>query len=292
MIIDAHQHYWQPRRGDYGWLEQAPMPLRKDFLPADIQAERRLAGVGASVLVQAAPTEAETRYLFELAHTDDDVLGVVGWVDFEAADVAARIEALVRDGDGLLVGLRPMAQDIADPDWLAKPVLDAAFDVLQQHGLAFDALVTPAQLPALARRLGREPSLRAVLDHAGKPSLACGGFRAWAMQIDRLADHAQLHCKFSGLLTQLATDMPEQAMDDYVEHLFACFGSERLLWGSDWPVLTLRGDYRHWLALAQKYTQTLAPASEAAVFGDNARSFYRLPSTESPTATHGNAHDS
>lgn len=291
MIIDAHQHYWQPQRGDYGWLEQAPAQLRRDFLPADIQAERRLAGVGASVLVQAAPAEAETRYLFELARIDHDVLGVVGWVDFEAADVAARIQALVRDGNGLLVGLRPMVQDIADPDWLAKPALDAAFDALQRYDLAFDALVTPAQLPALGWRLAKESSLRAVLDHAGKPSLTCGGFRTWAMQIDQLADHTQLHCKFSGLLTQLAADMPDHAIDDYVEHLFACFGAERLLWGSDWPVVTLRGDYRHWLALAQGYMRALAPTAEAAVFGDNARSFYRLPSIESSPATHGNAHD-
>lgn len=288
MILDAHQHYWRPARGDYGWLGQAPAVLQRDFLPADIRDERMSAGVSGCVLIQAAPSEAETRYLFELARADDHVAGVVGWVDFEADDVAARIAALVRDGDGMLVGLRPMVQDMADPQWLARPSLDAAFDAMQQHDLAFDALVVPAQWSALDTRLAREPLLRAVLDHAGKPDIASGSFHEWAARIDRLADNGRLHCKLSGLLTQLEAKLPDNAIDDYVCHLFARFGAGRLLWGSDWPVVTLRGDYGHWLTLAQTYTRTLAPAFEEHVFGGNARRFYRLDRTSHPDpATHG-----
>lgn len=288
MILDAHQHYWRPARGDYGWLEQAPDVLQRDFLPADIRDERASAGVSACVLIQAAPTEAETCYLFELACADGDVAGVVGWVDFEADDVGTRIAALVRDGNGLLVGLRPMAQDMADPRWLARSSLDAAFDAMQQHGLVFDALVTPAQLPALGMRLAREPLLHVVLDHAGKPDIANGSFHEWAAQIDRLADDGRLHCKFSGLLTQLDAKLPDSAIDDYVGHLFARFGAERLLWGSDWPVVTVRHDYGHWLALARAYTRALAPTFEEHVFGGNARRFYRLDRASRPhPAAHG-----
>jgi L-fuconolactonase len=279
MIIDAHQHYWLRSRGDYDWLERAPVELQRDFLPTDFHTVSAAAGVSGSVLIQAAPTEDETRYLFELGRTDEHILGIVGWVDFEAVDVEARISALVRDSGGLLVGLRPMVQDIADPDWLARPSLDAAFDALQLHGLAFDALVTPAQLPALGKRMARAPALRAVLDHAGKPDIAKGHFQAWSNQIDRLAGIDRLHCKFSGLLTQLDAALPDSAMDCYVEYLFARFGADRLLWGSDWPVLTLRGDYNHWLALARTYTRALAPASETGIFGDNASRFYRLEHT-------------
>ncbi|MGO4702567.1 amidohydrolase family protein [Dyella sp. 2RAB6] len=275
--IDAHQHYWRMQRGDYGWLADAPHVLRRDFLPFELDPHRAAAGVQRAILVQAAPTEAETRFLFELAHADRAVAGVVGWVDFEAADVDTRIAALVRDGDGLLLGLRPMAQDIDDPDWLARPALDAAFASLQRHGLAYDALVRPDQLPALLARLEREPQLRAVLDHGGKPVIdGVADFDTWAAPIAALAERTSLRCKLSGLLTQLAPNLSEQALAPYVEHLFACFGPSRLLWGSDWPVLTLRGDYAHWFALARAYVQRLAPGHEDAIFGGNAAAFYRL----------------
>ncbi len=279
-VIDAHQHYWRVQRGDYGWLADAPEVLKRDFLPFELDPHRAAAGVARAILVQAAPTEAETRFLFELARADRAVAGVVGWVDFEAPDVEARIAALVRDGEGLLVGLRPMVQDVDDADWLARAELDAAFASLQRHGLTFDALVRPDQLPALLVRLEREPGLRAVLDHAGKPVIdGATDFDGWAAQIARLAERTPLHCKFSGLLTQLAPGVSEHALAPYIDHLFACFGPERLIWGSDWPVLTLRGDYARWFELARAYVRRLAAGHETAIFGGTAAAFYRLAST-------------
>ncbi|TAM27753.1 MAG: amidohydrolase [Rhodanobacter sp.] len=276
IIVDAHQHYWQPERGDYAWLAQAPAALQRSFLPADLCHLREAAGVQFSVLVQAAPNEDETRYLFELAQRDKAVLGVVGWVDLEAEDACARIDAMVRDGNGLLCGLRPMAQDIPDPDWLARPTLDRAFDCMQDHGLAFDALVTMAQLPALYRRLQRQPTLRAVLDHAGKPPIAHGDITPWNRWIDKLAQQPQLHCKLSGLLTLLEPGMHEQAIEPCVKGLFERFGANRLMWGSDWPVLTTHADYGHWLELARSLTERFAPNRQTDVFGANAARFYAL----------------
>ena len=274
-LIDAHQHYWRVDRGDYAWLRNAPAALQRDFLPTDLQDQRSAAGVAGSVLVQAAASEADTRYLFELARADRSILGVVGWVDFEAPDATTRIRALARDGGGLLLGLRPMAQDHTDPDWLARPVLDAAFDCLQEQDLAFDALVRPLQLPALQRRLRRERELRVVLDHAGKPDIAHGRYDDWALHTRQLAALPKLCCKFSGLLTELAPGMPASALDPYVEHLFACFGPGRLLWGSDWPVLTLRDSYAQWLELARGLAQRHAPHALERIFSRNALAFYR-----------------
>jgi L-fuconolactonase len=275
-VIDAHQHYWQPDRGDYAWLAQAPAALRRPFLPLHLQAQRAAAGVSFSVLVQAAPSEAETRYLFELAGQDPAVLGVVGWVDLAASDASARLLALMRDGAGLLCGVRSMVQDIADPDWLAQPSLDPAFDCLQELDLAFDALLGLAQFPALEQRLLRHPRLRVVLDHAGKPAIAEHAFEAWASWIDRLAQHPQLHCKLSGLLSLLTPGMRDDAVEPYVAHLFRRFGATRLIWGSDWPVLSTHADYAHWLRLAQALTTRHAPGREAEVFGANAARFYAL----------------
>lgn len=276
IIVDAHQHYWDPSRGDYGWLTQAPASLRRAFLPPDLRAEREAAGVAFSVLVQAAPSEEETRYLFDLARYDPAVAGVVGWVDLEAHDIGARIDSLIRDGGGLLCGLRPMVQDIDDPDWLAKPSLDRAFDCIQDCGLSFDALVGMPQLPALCRRLRRHPQLNVVLDHAGKPAIGDGRFDQWTGWIDELSQHPQLHCKLSGLLTLLGEPMHEDAIEPYVADLFTHFSAERLLWGSDWPVLTTHASFGHWLNVALTLTERYAPGAQRDVFAANAMRFYAL----------------
>ena len=278
-IIDAHQHYWQPSRGDYGWLSRAPATLQRPFLPQDLRATRRAAGVSATVLVQAAPSEAETRYLFDLARLDPDVVGVVGWVDLCAPDVEARIDALASDGDGLLRGLRPMAQDIADPDWLAEPALDRAFEHLQLRGLCFDALVTPRQLPALYRRLRRHPGLQAVLDHAAKPPLDMGSAAHWRKWLARLAELPHLHCKLSGLLTLLPPGADPQRIEPTVAELFERFGAERLMWGSDWPVLTTHADYADWLSQARQLARRFAPDHQTEVFAGTAERFYGLSRT-------------
>jgi len=275
-LIDAHQHYWCLARGDYSWLTPELGPLYRDFLPAALAADRAACGIGATVLVQAAATEAETRYLFELARAEPSVAGIVGWVDFEAADVRARVQALVRDGGGYLKGLRPMVQDMPDPRWLERGALDAAFEALMAEDLCFDALVKPPQLGALARRLRRHPRLRAVLDHAGKPAISGGEYDDWAAALLQLARSGELHCKLSGLLTEAAPEADEADLGRYVAHVFDCFGPGRVLWGSDWPVLTLRADYRRWFELARALVRRHAPGHEAAVFGGNAARFYRL----------------
>src|SRR5882672_8845171 len=170
--IDSHLHFWRLARGDYSWLRPKSGHLYQDFQPEQIAGELSESGVNRVVVVQAAPTEEETRYLFELAKRYPFIAGVVGWVDFGAANVAERIEGLVRDGNGTLKGLRPMVQDIADLQWLEHPQLDRAFQSMIEQDLVFDALVTPRQLPVLAERLARHPGLRAVIDHAAKPDAA------------------------------------------------------------------------------------------------------------------------
>jgi L-fuconolactonase len=274
--IDAHQHYWSLRRGDYGWLEPRDAVLYRDFAPEDLAAQLTDNQIRATVLVQAAPTEAETLFLFDLARRHSSVAGVVGWVDFEAGNAADRVARLVRAGAGKLKGLRPMIQDLSDPQWLDRSSLDAAFGAILENDLAFDALVTPRHLQVLEQRAQKHPTLRVVLDHAGKPDIAGGAFDHWARQIERLAGTTSAYCKLSGLLTQGDSGAGAAELDAYVAHVFSCFGGDRVMWGSDWPVVTLRAPYREWLNMALALVRRHAAGHEEAVFCRNAVQFYRL----------------
>jgi L-fuconolactonase len=279
-FTDAHQHYWRLDRGDYDWLTPQLSPLYRDFEPVDLAVQLNSCGIGATVLVQAAATEAETRHLIALAKQHDSIAGIVGWVDFARVDVGGRIVRLTQEGGGVIKGFRPMIQDIADPLWLDRAALDAAFDELVAADLSFDALVTPRHLEPLRRRLLKHPGLRAVLDHAGKPDITGGvdspAFDTWALQLELLARETPICCKLSGLLTEATAGADTAALDPYVAHIFACFGPGRVLWGSDWPVLTLRARYEQWFEMARALVRRHAPGAEQAVFATNAQRFYRL----------------
>lgn len=280
MIIDAHQHFWRVDRGDYDWLTPAAGDLYRDFAAADLAPLLARTNIRGTVLVQAAATEEETHYLFELAHKHAFVKGVVGWTDFAAADAADRIAQLKNAGAGKLKGLRPMIQDIADPDWVQEPRLDAAFDAVIAHDLVFDALVRPRHFNALKKRLQRHPQLRTVIDHGGKPDIAHAGFDLWALHLERVAQETEAYCKLSGLLTEAAPGATIDDLAPYVDHIFACFGAERVIWGSDWPVVNLASNYFAWLDMARALVARCAPNADAAVFGGTAASVYRLDSPQ------------
>lgn len=270
--IDSHQHLWRLDRGDYGWLTPGLAPLYRDFGADDLAPLLAAAGIDATILVQAAPTEAETRFLLKTAAATPFVAGVVGWANFEAPDAPARIAALA--ADPLLVGMRPMVQDIPDPAWLARPDLAPAFAALQEHGLVFDALVKPPQIPALLTLLQRETELPVILDHGAKPDLLSGDLAAWRNGTARIAARTNTVCKFSGLVTEAAEDWTIETLRPAFDHLLACFGPDRLLWGSDWPVVTLRAPYPRWLETAERLTEALSADEKGAIFGGTAARVY------------------
>lgn len=272
MIVDAHHHYWDPARGDYGWLDPAS-PLHRRWMPGDLQPLLAEAGVGGTILVQAATTMAETDWLLDLAAGADHVLGVVGWLDLDAPDMAERLRERRTRG---LVGVRPMLQDIPDPNWILGPSRRAGLKALVAADLVFDALVKPDGLRAIAHLADRHPDLRIVLDHAGKPPIGRPeAMREWESALRALSRRENLSCKLSGLLTEAPTGSAE-AVTEAIARLLDIWGPERLLWGSDWPVLNLAGDYESWLALTRQALTALSAAEQSAVFGGNARRIYRV----------------
>ncbi len=276
-MIDAHVHYWRVDRGDYHWMTP-DLPICRDFLPGDAALLFNAAGIDGIVLVQAAATEAETRFLLSLADADPLVRGVVGWIDMMAPDAPDRLAALAQHP--LLRGIRPMWQDIAEDAWMLRPEQDAAYRAVVELGLAFDALARVRHLAHLPRLIERHPDLPVVIDHAAKPEIAEGRHAEWREAMAVLASFPHVRCKFSGLVTEAAPGAPLDAIRPYAETLLELFGPQRLIFGSDWPVLTARQDFATWWDWSHRLTEHLPQADRDAVFGQNAIAFYGLHGTE------------
>ncbi|MDO5614336.1 MAG: amidohydrolase family protein [Paracoccus sp. (in: a-proteobacteria)] len=269
-MLDAHCHFWRLDRGDYGWLagEGGPLaPLRRDFLPADYP------GKGRVIAVQAAPSVAETDWLLAQAARDRRIAAVVGWVDLADAGAAATIRD--RAQNPVFRGIRPMLQDIAATDWLLSAPRRDALTALADNGLCFDALVTGRHLPVLARFAAQNPALAIVIDHAAKPQDPADA--EWQAGMRALAADSRIFCKVSGLLTEL----PRDALADPLPHLRAVFdrllgwfGPERLIWGSDWPVLTLAAPFAQWAGLTDALLADLSGTERGGILGGNAARFY------------------
>ena len=272
MRIDAHQHFWSIARGDYGWLTPQSGVLWRDFGPADIAPLLQAAGIDRTILVQAAPTEAETQYLLGIAENAPCVAGVVGWTDFAAPDAPARIAELACNP--LLVGLRPMVQDIAEDGWLARADLAPAFEAMIARQLVFDALVLPRHLKPLLTVLERHPKLSVVIDHAAKPHIAAQSFDPWREDMRKVAAYGRVACKVSGLVTEAAADWTPRDLEPVIAHLLDIFGPDRLIFGSDWPVVTLRSSYAHWLATSEGLLAGLTDPQRQSVYGGNAARLY------------------
>lgn len=277
MRIDAHQHFWQPGRGDYDWMPKGDPVLDRPYLPEELAPELAAAGIDGTVLVQAAATVNETEYMLGLSDAAPMVRGVVGWVDFEDRAAARDLERL--KGHPKFRGVRPMIQDIPDDGWMLRDEVQWAYAALIDLDLTFDALGFPRHLANFLTLLKRYPAMRVVLDHCVKPQIASGGeggVAHWAEGMARLAGETGAVVKLSGLVTEAGSGWSIDDLRPYVAHLVQVFGPDRIMWGSDWPVCRLAAEYADWHETAGHLLGDLAPADRARVFGGTAAEFYRL----------------
>lgn len=280
--LDSHHHFWQLARGWHHWLTPQLAAIYRDFMPADLAPLLTSHGVTGTVLVQAADCAEETAFMRRVEA--EFVRGIVGWVDFDAADAPARVQALAAAPK--MVGVRPMIQDIADPDWMLRPALAPVFRAVAEAQIVFDALVKPPHLDNLHRLLERHPDLRVVIDHGGKPCIragvdGAGGLREWAPKMRRLAGHPQAACKLSGLLTEAKPGAQAADLQPYADELLDAFGAGRLLWGSDWPVVCLAGGYGRWVQVSRQLLSALPASEQQKIWAENAERQYRLPHRQS-----------
>ena len=274
MTVDSHQHFWRLDEPGRDWPTPGLAPIYRDFGPQELLPQLHEQGVSATVLVQSMGCESDTLRMLELAERTSWIAAVVGWTDLKAADAPERIARLARSPK--LRGLRPMLQGLADDRWIDDEALAPAVAAMLAHGPAFDALVIPRQLPALYAFARRHATLPIVIDHAAKPPIASGARTGWHEDMARLAALPNVHCKLSGMVTEAAPDWQPEDLQPWAAHVLDCVGPQRILWGSDWPVLNLASSYAGWMAVSRAMLAHLNDMERAAIFGDNARRFYRL----------------
>jgi L-fuconolactonase len=279
LLIDAHQHYWNPARGDYFWMPKGDPVLDRAYMPHHLDPQLKAAGIEKTVLVQAAPTVNETEFMLGIADASDTVAKVVGWVDFENRDDLRHLERL--KAHPKFAGVRPMIQDIADTDWMLRPDIRWAFEALVDLDLTFDALGFSRHLGNFLTVFQRHPGLRVVVDHCMKPQIRDHGtardeFKAWSQGMGRIARETQAVCKFSALVTEDIEAWSTDRLRPYAELILEAFGPSRVMWGSDWPVCRLRCEHGEWLGSARALTHGMGHQDRAEIFGGTAARFYGI----------------
>jgi L-fuconolactonase len=278
MFIDAPQHLWGRDEAGRNWPTQDLAPIYRDFGPSDLLPVLREHGVDATVLVQSMECEGETLRMLDMAEHAPWIAGVVGWTDLKAVDAPDRIARLAQAPK--LRGLRPMLQGLDDDDWIGDPALAPAIKAMLARGLVFDALVQPRHLPGLLSFACSFPRLPIVINHAAKPAIASREASDWESGLARLAAQPNVVCKLSGLVTEAGPGWQARDLQPWIAHVLRCFGPQRILWGSDWPVLNLAADYAGWIQTCRAMLDHLDGAERAAIFGGNACRVYRLSPTK------------
>jgi len=273
-MIDSHQHFWTMARGDYGWMGPHVAPLLRDFTPGDLAPLMARTGITRTIAVQAADSEAETEFLLQLAEQTEFIAGVVGWLDMDSDVFPERLDHLGRAPR--FVGLRPMLQDLPDDRFVLRPRVLRHLGLMADRGLALDVLIFPRHLPHVREALALTPGLRAVIDHMAKPEIAAGTLDPWREGIAAVAALPDVSCKLSGLVTEApAGSWTPDHLRPYVDHVVDCFGPDRLMFGSDWPVCTLAASYAEVNNAARLLTAPhFGPADMEKLFSTNAARFY------------------
>lgn len=275
MTIDSHQHLWRIGQNGHEWPTPDLSVIYRDFAPDDLATACTELNITGTVLVQSQPADADTDWMLAVAAATPMIKGVVGWVDFAAPDALQRIARLARQPK--LKGLRPMLQGLAQDDWILRDDVRPALEAIIAHGLTFDALVYTRHLPFIDQLAHRYPALRIVIDHGAKPPLGDpDGMKRWREEIAAVAQNLNVTCKLSGLLTEMAGGQCEDVLTPCADHLLAIFGADRLMWGSDWPVVLLKDSYHHWHDWTLRWLDGKPETAQNAIMGETARRFYKL----------------
>jgi L-fuconolactonase len=275
MRIDAHQHFWDIHRFQYPWMPPGESPLRRNYVPQDLEPILKRNRFAGSVVVQANTIIEETQWLLELALEHEFVRGIVGWVDLTDPRVGATLDEFQRHAK--FKGVRHLVHDEPDVNWLLRADVIAGLRELARREIPYDLLLRPQHLKIVPGVAEKVPGLRMVVDHIAKPPIASGRMDDWAEDMATVAKIPNVYCKLSGMITEAdPRGWKAEHLRPYVAHVLKLFGPERLMFGSDWPVCTLAGSWKEVLAA---FTQAIGPQPievREKLLGGTADRFYRL----------------
>jgi L-fuconolactonase len=273
--VDSHHHLWHYSKSEYPWMTERMQALRRDFNIDDLAAASEGFGLVGTVAVQARQSVEETEWLLELATISPLVKGVVGWAPLLDANLRHWLDRW--QGRKELKGIRHLLHDEQDEHYMLRADFNAGIRLLRQYQLTYDLLIFERHLPQTIRFVDQHPDQTFVLDHIGKPRIREGGLEPWKTNILHLAERPNVCCKLSGMVTE--ADWSMWSLDQlrpYFEHVLAAFGPSRLMFGSDWPVLTLAADYAKWLKTVEAWLSTLSEPEAGAIRYGNAIRVYQL----------------
>lgn len=275
MIIDSHQHFWKYERKKHSWIDDDMKVIRKDFLPSDLQKVYAKNSIDGCVAVQADQTLAETDFLIDLASKNDFIKGIVGWVDLRGKDIEEVLEKYSKNN--VVKGFRHVVQGEADHNFLLRPNILRGISALEKHNFTYDILVFPHQLGAVFEFVKRFPNQKFVIDHMAKPYIKDGFFDGWAILMQEIAKHKNVFCKVSGMITETDyKNWTSEEINPYLDLVFNAFGADRILFGSDWPVCLVAGNYSQVKEIVTNYIADFSDDEKAKIMGDNAIQFYNL----------------
>jgi L-fuconolactonase len=273
--IDAHHHLWKYSEAKYPWMLDGMESIRRDFLIPELQAAIRNAGIDGTVAVQARQTVEETEWLLDLAGGSDLIRGVVGWVPLADANVVTHLETL--SAEAKLKGVRHVLHDEADDFYMLRDDFNRGVSLLRDFGLQYDILIFERHLSQTIQFVDRHPNQRFVLDHIAKPRIKDHVQSSWEFLVAELARRENVWCKLSGMVTEADwTNWTESDLRPYFDTVLAAFGAERLMFGSDWPVILVACGYKRWADLVLSWISQLSASEQLSIMGGTARRAYSL----------------
>jgi len=275
MKIDAHQHFWKYDSLRHNWISDEMAVIRRDFLPEDLSGLLAANKIDGCIAVQADQSAEETEFLLQLAAAHDFIKGVVGWVDFQAADIAAQLENYSQYN--LLKGFRHILQAEKQRDFCLEKSFQQGIALLEPYGFTYDILIHQDQLQFIPEFVARFPNQHFVLDHMAKPGIKEKEIKNWKKDIEQVALHENVSCKISGLVTE--ADLKTWTNNDFIPYLDVvvnAFGTGRIMYGSDWPVCLAAGNYTGVLQLVKSYFSSFSTFEQELFFGANAIAIYKL----------------